>query len=95
MEGIITCGSKGCIRETTDTSTSDHSITQYALPTCEAKENGVCCWHHAEITYTTSQGEKRYLCKACYRRLWSIILAWHNARVETLDAEGKIGEIVA
>lgn len=68
-----------------------HSITstQYALPTCEAKPNGVCCWHHAEIEYVTSQNITKHLCKACYNRLWSVTLAWHHARKETLDAEER------
>jgi hypothetical protein len=62
-----------------------HSTTMNGeiLHTCEAQENGVPCWHHADVLYTTSEGIDRHLCKQCYRRMWEIILGWHDTRVET------------
>ena len=70
----------------TDETAHFSTSTNYALPTCEAKENGVECWQHAEITYHTKAftmngisypSETRHVCKACYKRMWEIILARH------------------
>jgi len=60
--------------------------TNYALPTCEASEDGIACWHHADEEYHTKAftmngisypSEIRHVCKACYDRMWEIILARH------------------
>jgi hypothetical protein len=49
------------------------TINEYAPPTCEASENGVDCFRHAEYDYLTSTGETRYLCKLHWNAIWDII----------------------
>lgn len=46
---------------------------------CQASENGVECWRHAEIAYRTASwlnfpSETRYLCKMHYALLWHMVL---------------------
>ncbi len=62
---------------------------------CEASEDGIACWHHADEEYHTKAftmngisypSEIRHVCKACYKRLWEIILARHLIRREVRGA---------
>jgi hypothetical protein len=86
---IIHYNSTTCIGNFTEQLISDSTDTLYST-TCEASENGVACWHHADLVYTTSEGIDKHLCKQCYGRMWGVALKWHKARVQTLEEEGQV-----
>ncbi len=62
------------------------------LYTCEASENGIPCWHHADVDYITSENITRHLCKQCYNKLWKIVRASLQARVQNrlCDEKGRV-----
>jgi hypothetical protein len=57
---------------THDEVTHPQSTTMNArtLETCEAKENGIPCWRHADVPYLTSEDITRQLCKICFDKVF-------------------------
>lgn len=61
---------------------------------CQASENGVECWRHAEVAYQTCAwlnfpSETRYLCKMHYALLWRMVLEVLKERVRE-DEKGRV-----
>ncbi len=70
----------------TDESPHFSTSTRYALPTCEASEDGIECQSEANHVYPTSEGIERHLCDAHFYKLLRLIYAWHLIRREMRGA---------
>jgi hypothetical protein len=66
------------------------TLTPPFVHVCQASENGIPCWRHAEIAYKTTAwldfpSETRFLCKMHYALLWRMVLANLKERVLTQE----------
>ena len=76
---IITRAFRPCeVESTLNSNTLNVSI----LHTCEAQQDNMPCWHHADIEYLTSENITRHLCKQCYNRIWEMMLLTLRIRVQ-------------
>lgn len=62
------------------------TLTPPFVQCCQASENGIPCWRHAEVAYKTCAwlnfpSETRYLCKMHYALLWRMVLTTLQERV--------------
>src|SRR5437764_14786883 len=85
----------------TDETPRFSTSTRYALPTCEASEDGICCWHHADEEYHTKPfrlngvfypGETVHLCKQCSDKVWHLTLLSleTRAKLRLMDEGGQV-----